>query len=184
MNIRKYQVTDKQNLQKICVMTAIPQKSEHGKTLLNLLYNDYYTEQEPDNCFVLTNDKDIAVGYIICAEDFYQYKKTFNQIYMPKIKKLSLAKYLMKKASFIIEGYYANKYPAHLHIDIDSDFTGKGSGSMLMNALLNHLKDKNVKGIMLCVGAKNVRAIDFYTRHGFTRLLSKVGCVFMGRDIL
>ncbi len=184
MKIREYQVTDKQNLQKICIITAIPQKNEQGETVLNLLYNDYYTEQEPESCFVLVDDNDSAVGYIICAKDFFKYKKVFTQEYLPKVKKLSYMQYILKKLSLIVERSFAKDYPAHLHIDISPDFTGKGSGSMLMNALLDHLKEQKVKGVMLGVSEKNTRAIAFYYRHGFTKLLSGFGTVCMGKKLI
>lgn len=184
MNIRKYQVDDKQNLQKICIITAIPQKNVQGETLLNLLYNDYYTEQEPESCFVLANEDNEAVGYIICAKNFAKYKKVFNDIYMPEIKKLSYFKYIEKKISFIMESILAKKYPAHLHIDIAPTFTGKGSGSKLIEALLAYLKEENVEGIMLGVGAKNTRAIEFYKKHGFKKLISIVGVVCMGKRLI
>ncbi len=183
MEIRKYQVTDKQNLQKICIITANPQKNEQGERLLNLLYNDYYTEQEPENCFVLTDEADNAVGYIICAKNFDTYKKAFTEKYLPQVKKISFIQYLLRKLSFIIEKKFSKEYPAHLHIDILPGFTGKGSGSMLINALCEHLKAEGVSGIMLCVGAHNVRAIKFYEKHGFTKLLN-LGGVFMGKKLI
>lgn len=182
MEIRKYQVTDKQNLQKICIITANPQKNEQGERLLNLLYNDYYTEQEPDSCFVLTDDNDSAVGYIICAKSFEEYKKIFTEKYLPQVKKLSKLQGAVKKLSFIIEKKFAKEYPAHLHIDILPGFTGKGSGSLLINALCGYLKEQGIKGVMLCVGAHNKRAINFYKKHGFNKLIN-LGGVFMGKKL-
>jgi len=180
MEIRKYQVTDKQNLQKICIITANPQKNEQGEKLLTLLYNDYYTEQEPESCFVLTDDSDNAIGYIICAKSFEQYKKTFSKIYMPQIKKLSKIHYFIKKLSFLVDKKFSKDYPAHLHIDILPEFTGKGSGSMLINALCDYLKEQNVKGVMLGVSSHNKRAINFYKKHGFVDLMH-LGAVIMGK---
>ncbi|NLL56428.1 MAG: GNAT family N-acetyltransferase [Clostridiales bacterium] len=167
MEIRKYQDKDKNNLRKICIETAPPQKNEKGEKLLTLLYNDYYTEQEKDNCFVLVDQDDNAVGYIICAQDFDSYKKVFVEKYLPKVRKLSFAKYLEKLISLnTYEKWLAKDYPSHLHIDILPGFTGKGSGSMLIETLFEHLKAKGVKGIMLGVGYKNKRAIKFYKKHG------------------
>lgn len=183
MKIREYQVTDKQNLQKICIITAIPQKNEQGERVLTLLYNDYYTEQEPESCFVLANEDDQAVGYIICAKDFDKYQKVFRKQYLPKVKKLSYRQYVLKKLSLLFERIFAKNYPAHLHIDISPNNTGKGSGSMLINTLFEHLKEQNVKGVMLGVSAKNTRAIAFYYRHGFTKLVSGFGTVCMGKKL-
>jgi ribosomal protein S18 acetylase RimI-like enzyme len=183
MIVRKYQDKDKDNLRKICIKTAVPQKNEKGEKLLTLLYNDYYTEQEKDNCFVLTDDNDNAVGYIICAQDFEVYKITFMSKYLPRVRKLSFRKYLEKIiALYTYEKKYSKMYPAHLHIDILSDFTGKGSGSSLIEALFTHLKEKGVKGVMLGVGYDNNRAIKFYQKHDI-KVLKKIPkiCVMMGK---
>lgn len=183
MNVRKYQDKDKDNLRKICIETAAPQKNERGEKLLTLLYNDYYTEHEKDNCFVLADENDNAVGYIISAENFDSYKKTFMKEYMPRIRKLSFSHYLQKLLSlYTYEKKYAKKYPSHLHIDILPGNTGKGSGSELIETLFAHLKAKGVKGVMLGVGYKNTRAIKFYQRHNLSVLkkIPKV-CVMMGK---
>lgn len=185
MKVRKYQDKDKDNLRKICIETAVPQKNERGERLLTLLYNDYYTEHEPDNCFVLADDNDNAVGYIICSENFDAYKATFTKEYLPRVKELSFVQYLEKILALnTFEKKYAKQYPAHLHIDILPGFTGHGSGSTLMETLLGHLKEKEIKGIMLGVGYKNVRAIKFYKKHGFS-VLKKIPkiCVLMGKAL-
>lgn len=185
MEIRKYQDKDKENLRKICIATAPSQKSKKGEKLLTLLYNDYYTECESDNCFVLTDENDDAVGYIICAQNFDAYRDTFMEKYLPQVKKLSFFKYLEKKLSLrTFEAKYSVGYPAHLHIDILPGFTGKGSGSRLIEALLSQLCKKNVPGVMLGVGIKNTRAIKFYKGNGFWELVTVPGmCVFMGKKL-
>lgn len=183
MIVRKYQDKDKDNLRKICIETAVPQKNERGERLLTLLYNDYYTEQEKDNCFVLADDGDNAVGYIICAENFDKYKKVFMKKYMPEVRKLSFSHYFQKLLSlYTYEKKFSKKYPAHLHIDILSDYTGKGSGSSLIETLFDHLKAKGVTGVMLGVGYKNTRAIKFYQRHQLSviKTIPKI-CVMMGK---
>jgi ribosomal protein S18 acetylase RimI-like enzyme len=167
MKVRKYQDTDKENLRKICIATAEQQKYDSGEKLLTLLYNDYYTENESDNCFVLANEKNEAVGYIICSDDYFKYRKTFMKKYMPQIRKLSFSKYIIKLISlYLIEPKFSKKFPAHLHIDILDGYTGKGSGTTLINTLFSHLKANNIKGIMLGVGYHNKRAINFYHKLG------------------
>lgn len=183
MIVRKYQDKDRDNLRKICIKTADVQKNERGEKLLTLLYNDYYTEHEKDNCFVLADNNDDAVGYIICAENFSSYRKTFMKYYMPQVRKLNFLQYLAKVISlYTYEKKYAKKYPAHLHIDILPGFTGKGSGSTLIDTLFSHLKQKQISGVMLGVGYKNARAIKFYQKHNMT-VLKKIPaiCILMGK---
>ena len=79
--------------------------------------------------------------------------------------------------------FFSGRYPAHLHIDLLDDYTGKGSGSLLMKAQLENLTAKKVPGVMLIVGSGNKKAIRFYRRHGFRTLISLFGGTVMGRKL-
>lgn len=183
MEIRKYQAEDRATLQRICILTAPPQKSEAMERVLLLMYNDYYTEYESENCFVLDDGDGNAVGYILISADFKNYKKTFKKAFLPRLKEISFSQYLLKKLSFLPESIISRKYPAHLHIDILSDFTGNGEGGKLMKAALEYLAEKRVKGIFLCVGSHNKGAVRFYRRNGFKIKLRIPGAYYMVRKV-
>lgn len=183
MEIRKYQAEDRADCQRICIRTAPPQKSEQSERALLLLYNDYYTEREPDNCFVLDDGNGNAVGYILTSSDFQSYKEVFCAYYLPEIKRISRLQYYMRKFAFHTEKRLAEKYPAHLHIDLLPGYTGKGEGGKLMEAALSNLRNKGVKGIFLGVGSRNTGAVRFYKRHGFDIILRLPGVYYMAREI-
>ena len=72
--IRKFESKDKENLRKICLETSsLPTEKAKDREFLFLMYNDYYSECEPENIFVAANENDEAVGYILCAENFGKY---------------------------------------------------------------------------------------------------------------
>ena len=49
-NIRKFESKDKENLRKICIETSgLPTETEKDRKFLYLMYNDYYSEKEPEN---------------------------------------------------------------------------------------------------------------------------------------
>ena len=171
MEIRKYQANDKLNCQNICLLTAPSTNDERKKQILLNLYNDYYTEQEPQNCFVLDDDG-IAVGYIITSADFNEYSAKFKSIYLPELKKLSLPEYVIKRLSLSLEKRIAKKYPSHLHIDILPEYTGKGFGGKLIDLACENLAASDSKGIFLGVSYFNKKAVKFYKNHGFTVKLS------------
>ena len=171
MEIRKYQANDKLNCQNICLLTAPPTDNETKKKVLLNLYNDYYTEQEPQNCLVL-DDNGIAVGYIITSADFNTYSAKFKSEYLPELKKLSIAEYFIKKLSISFEKHIAKKYPSHLNIDILSEYTGKGFGSKLIDLACENLAVAGSKGIFLGVSYSNKKAVKFYKKHGFTTKLT------------
>lgn len=173
MLIRKYQVSDKENLRKICIATAPTQKNHKRREILTLLYNDYYTEQEKENCFVVADDDNNAIGYIICSADFKKYKKIFRKIYLPKIRRISFFQYLIKLLSlYTMESAVARKYPAHLHIDLLKSARSMGFGTKLLDTLLTHLRKIGVKGINLGVNPANSKAIKFYFKNGFSEYIN------------
>ncbi len=171
MQIRKYQAKDKLNCQNICLLTAQPTNNETKKRILLNLYNDYYTEKEPQNCFVL-DDNDIAVGYIITSFDFNTYSAKFKSEFLPELKKLSLIEYFIKKLSLALEKRIAKKYPSHLHIDILPEYTSRGFGGKLIDLACGNLAASGSKGIFLGVSYSNKKAVKFYKNHGFTTKLT------------
>ncbi len=185
MKIRKYQEKDKKNLQYICIATTtIPLKNEKQKEMLTTLYNDYFTEHESHNIFVAVNEDDDAIGYILCSTDFKKYKSTMKKHYLPKTWKLSKSRWFLTHLELIIDSHFAKKYPSFLHIDILPDYQRMGLGHKLMNALLEHLKEQGVSGIMLGVGLDNQKGINFYKKYGFHEITRGFGFCKMGYDIL
>ncbi|NCA67126.1 MAG: GNAT family N-acetyltransferase [Clostridia bacterium] len=182
VRVRGYQEKDQSATRNICVATAngFAVDTQKQKELLCLLFNDYYTENEQDTCFVAANEKDEAVGYIIAARDFQEYKKLFKKYYMPKIYKLSFFQGLIRSIGLAYEGRVSKEYPAHLHIDILDGYQRMGLGHKLMNTLINRLKELGVKGVCLFVGAKNLKGISFYKKFGFTEVKRIAGAVCFG----
>ncbi|MCL2513630.1 MAG: GNAT family N-acetyltransferase [Oscillospiraceae bacterium] len=184
--IRNYQPKDRENVRMVCMHTG------PGKALLNdgperklllAAYCDYYIEREPQNCFVAADDNDEAVGYILCAEDYKSYRKVFLRDYAPKVKSTGLVQKVEFYGAAILPVFFAEKYPAHLHIDILEDYQRMGLGSRLMDALTAHLRGKGVPGVMLGVGAENKKGRNFYKKYGFKKLLRIPFSVVMGLEL-
>lgn len=170
INVRKYKISDKENVRKICYDNSSDNKlyRDNPKLLLTL-FCDYYINEEPDNCFVAVNEKDEAIGYIICSENFNSYLKKYRP-YMKKLLKMGFKHWIDKLFSNFREKKTAQYYPAHLHIDIDNNYQRMGIGTKLLDALHKHLKEKSIAGIHLETGESNVKAVNFYNKYGFTRV--------------
>lgn len=177
--IRGYLEKDKENCRRICHATATAPKYVADKELVCALYCDYYIEVEADNCFVLTDEFDNAVGYILCAENQFDFETAFKP-YLQKAGKRSKADKIGHILECRLNKKLYRKYPAHLHIDILPSFQGKGGGKKLIAELEKHLRLKGVKGIRLGVGADNLRAHKFYEREGYSlvRNLGPFGKVY------
>lgn len=183
-NVRPYEERDREDVRRICLETSgLPTENEKDRKFLFYMYNDYYTEFEPESCFVLTDDNDVAQGYVLCAKSFDSYAEIMAKFYLPRILQLSHKYSLMARYEMFLHGLFKKKYPAHLHIDISPDFQGKGGGTALVTALKEHLRDNGVKGLMLSAGEGNRGAIAFYKKNGFKTVNSILGSRIMAFEI-
>lgn len=184
LEIRAFEEKHFEDVRQVCVNTgpieAGTDPVEREKLLA--VYCDYYCEKEPQNVFVLEDENGSAQGYILCAESFRTYRKNFAP-YMQKLRKYGIGSCILPLGEQIIYSFFGKKYPAHLHIDINREFTGNGNGTRLMGTLLEYLKSKGVKGVMLIVGSHNTAAIRFYKRNGFKILCSIGGGTAMAKEL-
>ncbi len=187
INVRPYRQSDKYSVQYICLQTADDDLTFEGLNRVHAdfllpVYCNYYIENEPRNCFVCTDENDNAVGYILCAENAKIWGKIFLKKYFPQIRHRRAYDRFTALGECFIHNALIKNYPAHLHIDILKDYRG-GTGTALIQQLLSHLKSKGVKGVNLCVDAKNKKAIRFYEKNGFKTIVSFPGGRAMGRRI-
>ena len=131
-------------------------------------YCDYFIEKEGENCFVAVNEDDRAVGYIICAENYDRYKECFDREYVARFEDEESRESARRSAD--LQGKYKAEYPAHLHIDLLPEYQRMGIGHKLVDTLCEHLKSKNICGVMLTAGADNKVGRSFYEKYGFTLL--------------
>ncbi len=172
ITIRKYEDSDFEKVRYICLNADGPDEAPDEKTapFFFATYCDYYTENEPENCFVLDSDGE-AVGYIIAAEDYDSFKKIFDEKYLPRVRHYGQPRYGWAVHSSDEQGEVKESYPAHLHINILPEYQRMGLGSRLIDTLINHLKEKGIVGVCLTCGWFNKNAIAFYKKYGF-KLLS------------
>lgn len=177
VTVRAYEPRDKQAVRDICDATStVGSKREE----LLLLYCDYYIEMEPQNAFVLVNERDEAVGYVICAADLRKHKRLYKEHYIKRLSAMNRASAAHKRAALLHSSLFYRNYPAHLHIDILKEYTTHGYGRLLMDALCEKLRSSGVRGVMLGCGENNKNAHKFYERYGFTLISKAAGTYFYG----
>ena len=182
-SIRKYSSKDSEHLKQICIETAsdIFRGKKFIEKALTEVYCRYYIEQEPEKCFVVANESDIAKGYILCAQNYEDYKVIFKGKYL---KTWNLATIIMGNFAINSIKDYAKEYPAHLHIDLLPECQGQGYGRKLIEELVKELKERKIDGLMLHVSMKNEGARAFYVKCGFKVLLQEKNDVLMGMKIM
>ena len=167
MNIRKYQQKDSERVQYICLNSEGPcDHSEDFQEFLLATYCNYYITNEPEHCFVATDEEDKAIGYIISAFDFDTFNKRFIDTFPLKREDFVFS----AKESVVSHNKFKDDYPAHFHIDILPEYQRMGIGHRLVDALINELKNNAVKGVMLTVWSDNETGISFYKKYGFKHI--------------
>ncbi len=183
--IRKARPSDMANVEYVCRMTAgaLSQAEPIVGNRIAKMFSTYYIRQCADTCFVLADDNDKAVGYVLCEPDFKRFRRDYRKKDVRSIMELDLKSGLTAWFFPIPYTIFGGKYPAHLHIDILPQYQSQGYGAKMMETLLNELKLRKVKGVMLCASAQNDGAIRFYKRLGFKVLISAFGETAMGKEL-
>ena len=149
--------------------------------LLGEVYLGAYLELAPELAFVLTNDDDAPVGYVLGAADTAAFEDQSETSWWPALAEqyprdtfpegtpdarlVNMIHQPSRMDQSVIAGY-----PAHLHVDLLPQGQGGGNGRRLMETLFTALREQNVEGIHLGVSLENTQAIGFYQHLGFTQL--------------
>ena len=174
MTIRPYKEKDKENVRFVCLNSEGPcRSSKRGINFSLAVYCDYYTEKEPENCFVATDENDRAIGYVISAQNFDRFKEIYIREYCTRMKKWEYRRRKTALRAIESQEKYKKEYPAHLHIDILPEYQHMGIGRKLMDSLCDNLRKKGVSGVMFTVWHKNYNAIKFYEKYGFELIETK-----------
>ena len=185
--IRPYQPKDRESVFCIAADTAffgapIEAYMEDRNVFLDAFYA-YYTDIEPEHAWVACAD-DVVVGFLTGCVDAIVHRRKFQRYTLPRfIGKLLRGKYRFGRRSY---GYLAGlmgglllgelphvdleNYPAHLHINVDSAWRGRGLGQRLMETYLQQLRELGVQGVYLETTSLNEAACRLYEKMGF-RLL-------------
>ena len=166
--IRPYTPADKSALQSICKQTADDFYKNHPRLLnaLPIIYNDYFTENESDNIFVLADDNNNAVGYIICSSDYNKFMKLYRSVYLRRLARTApqLIPVLLSYAACLS---MIKKNAVHLHIDILPEYQRNGWGTKLIDALRSHLNDRGIPELSVCCVSRTSPGYKMYTKYGF-----------------
>jgi GNAT superfamily N-acetyltransferase len=142
--------------------------SDEDKELFIYRYFGYYQEYFSDFFSVAIIDE-VPVGYI-CGS-----KSSFTDNDLLKLQPQ-------------IEFFEAEclTYPAHLHININPDFHGKGIGRQLFNEFSKNISENSANGLHIITTPKSDN-VKFYQACGFDfqkiKLINETKLLFMGKII-
>jgi ribosomal protein S18 acetylase RimI-like enzyme len=182
--VRPYQLKDREAVFRIGADTAffgapIEAYMEDRNVFLEAFYA-YYTDIEPEHAWVACADETV-VGFLTGCVDSHNHGWRYVRFILPGlVSKVLRGKYRFGGRSI---GYFSGllggwlrgefthadleTYPAHLHINVDSNWRGHGLGRRLMEAYLQQLRKLGVKGVYLDTTSLNEAACRMYEKIGF-----------------
>lgn len=129
---------------------------------------DYFIDNEPNHCFVMTDEFDKPSGFVLCSinrDKLSSLYPTYLSIAREEDKKLYVSeKRLLKKLNSV-----PTDYTARMVISVLPAFRGKGGAKALVHTLIEHLKSISVKGLFTVTDTPS--AVAFCERLGFERIM-------------
>jgi ribosomal protein S18 acetylase RimI-like enzyme len=186
LTIRKATEADAPALSRICLLTADAGKSaehlhDYGE-LPGLVFSVPYVKLPTAWAFVLVNESDEAVGYIVGSADTRAYEQYAAQHWWPPLAEKYPPSLAVKPDDKRYMDRFQNVHPApdaniafsaaHLHINILEKYQRQGWGRKLITTAIDYLRGKNVEGdgVWLGLDPRNTEARKFYERVGFTKI--------------
>lgn len=183
--IRPYKKTDKERLRYICKETAFePYKKDPNKLeSVPIMFNDYFTEYEPEYIFVIVNKSDEAVGYIICSANYEQFMEKHKTIYTERL--LQVAPDEVNFINGFMECLEKIKdRPIHIHMDMLPECQRQGFGTRLIHTLCDKLKADGHNHISVCCGNRNAASYALCVKLGFKEIYDYGNdCVSLSMDL-
>jgi RimJ/RimL family protein N-acetyltransferase len=196
IKIRKYIKSDRETVRRISCDTAFlgepVENFFEGRDFIADFLTAYYTDYEPQSCFIVEVDRKIA-GYLIGTTSETKMIKTFFFKILPKTFFKTFFKGIFMKNKNILflwwniysffKGQFfptvdLKNYPALLHINFSAVYRGKGLGSVLLKAYLDYLKGEKVSGVHLTTHSE--KACRFFEKNGFRLLLKTKRSYYRG----
>ena len=188
--VRRYRPKDRDAVWRIGADTAFfgrPVEAilDDRQLFIDLLYR-YYTEEEPEYAWAASVD-DRVVGFLVGCPDTRRRHKRMMSRHLPRIlgKAVSgryrlgrrtwqyLKAQLRGAVSADSPAVDLGAYPAHLHMNVDASFRGRGIGRRLLTAYLAQLRALGICGVHLQTTSLNLAAAHLYRSLGLRLIASR-----------
>ncbi|MFB9309084.1 ribosomal protein S18 acetylase RimI-like enzyme [Agromyces hippuratus] len=188
--IRPYRPADREQVARICLLTAAAGGDATGvysdDALMPEVFALPYVEYAPELAFVVA-DGERVLGYVIGVADTAAFVEWWRREWAPGFaarhpspgaptgREPDFTEAQLLEAGTAPERMLIDElaeYPAHLHIDLLPELQGQGFGRRLIDTLRGALAARGVPAVHLGMDAANIGARAFYDRLGFHELPS------------
>ncbi|WP_029291512.1 GNAT family N-acetyltransferase [Cellulomonas sp. HZM] len=181
--IRPFHPSDLPGIYRLCLRTGEAGGDAtalyRDPDLLAHLYAGPYPVADPTLTFVVADD-DGVVGYIVATADTIAFEAWLEESWFPVLRAQHPRRpdpHDGTQDHVLVERIHDwpggptrevhERFPAHMHIDLDPRLQGQGWGTRLVHTLADALRARGVTGLHLGVDDRNAGAITFYGKLGF-----------------
>lgn len=146
----------------------------------------YYLDYEPEHAWVAAVELEV-VGFLAGCTDEARRARCLATRILPGLAWGLLrggyrvgrrtTRYALHALAAVIRREFPTvdltQYPAHLHINVDAAWRGRGAGRRLIETYLEQLRSLGVPGVHLRTTNLNIAAVALYTRIGFRLLAAR-----------
>lgn len=156
--------------------------------LLGHVYCGPFVEYEPELALVVVDEHGVG-GYAMACADANAFNDWAEQSWWPSLREQYATTARTGRDGDVIALFFnpptarasvLSLYPAQMHIDLAPRMRGSGNGRAMVQALIDGLRARSVRGLHLDVSSENHNGIRFYTHLGFRELERAGTSVFMG----
>jgi len=113
MIIRPIRPSDEAALRALCLETTpLRRREQSERFVIWQAYGQYYLDCEAANSFI-AEEEGKPVGAILCAPDYADYSRRFNERVLPKCKPYGYMAMATARETSIMHQKVAGRYPAH-----------------------------------------------------------------------
>ena len=184
LEIRHPLPQDLPGIYRICLITgdagADATSLHENPDLLGHVYAGAYAVRHPESGFVVADEHGIG-GYVLAVPDTRAFEQWQEEHWYPALREqypepdagrpaspdsalIRLLHHPERRPPGVLE-----RWPAHLHIDLDPRLQAQGLGRRLISLVVDQLRARGVRGLHLAVDARNAGGQSFYPRVGFSR---------------
>jgi ribosomal protein S18 acetylase RimI-like enzyme len=190
VTIRPYRARDREGVRQVMADTAFfgdpVEVFLEDRDLFCDAFCAYYTDLEPEMAWVAEVGERVAGTLLGCAHTGRMRARWRRQVLPPVVKRWLQGRYragpltwryALAQLLAALRGEHPqaglDPYPAHLHINVERGWRGRGLGKGLLLAYLDQLRELGIPGVHLSTTSLNRAAVSLYERVGFRLLDSR-----------
>lgn len=202
LNIRSANPDDLDALYHITVKTGdMGSDASHlcsDNKMLGHIYSAPYLNYEPELTFVAERNATV-LGYCVGTLDTYKFEALLESNWWPPLRlkyqkpdeKTRTSWSPGEHISWMIHHpeptphHIANRFPAHLHMNLLPEAQGEGVGTMLLERWFQKAAQLGATAAHIGADPQNKRAIQFWNKQGFEFLeeVTETPTIWMGRQL-